>query len=231
MDEKNKKKLREVLQMYYAQVTAVDVEIGRIQKGLKELGVDDNTIIIYVSDHGDVLGSNNREIVKKYIEKNRNLSNTIRTKGKPFSTAFRIPLIISGPGVKTAGFTSDALVSSVDLVPTILDLAGIEIPEYMQGTSMAGWVTDNSGPVQPYLYIGLSDKKDAWRAVWDGKYMLSMLDYKLFYDYKNDPFETNNLYASPEATEKQKEYEKALINLAEKTGDPILPRLKEAALN
>ncbi|MDX1286267.1 MAG: sulfatase-like hydrolase/transferase [Draconibacterium sp.] len=71
MDEKTKQELREVLQMYYAQVTAVDYEIGRLEKGLKELGVDDNTIIIYTSDHGDVLGSNNKEIVQKYIETNR----------------------------------------------------------------------------------------------------------------------------------------------------------------
>jgi arylsulfatase A-like enzyme len=226
MSDDNKKKLRKVLQMYYAQVTAVDVEIGRIQNGLKELGVDDNTIIIYVSDHGDVLGSNNREIVKKYVETKRNLSNTIRTKGKPFSTAFRIPLIIKTPNIKQAGLKTDALVSSVDLVPTILDLSGIPVPEYMQGISMADWITKADGPKQPYIYLGLHNDKNAWRAVWDGKYMLSMLDYKLFYDYNNDPFETDNLYSNLDSEAKKKEYETALINLAEKTGDPILPRLK-----
>jgi len=213
--------------MYYAQVTAVDYEIGRLQKGLKELGVDDNTIIIYTSDHGDVLGSNNQEIVQKYIETNRNLSNTIRTKGKPFSTAFRIPLILQSPDTKKPGLKTDALVSSVDLVPTILDMAGIDIPEYMQGTSMAPWITEGKGPKQDYIYLGLHNNKNAWRAVWDGKYMLSMLDYKLFYDYKNDPFETNNLYSNSEVLEIQKKYESALIELAEKTGDPILARLKE----
>ena len=231
MNAKTIKELREVLQMYYAQVTAVDFEIGRLQKGLKELNINDNTIIIYVSDHGDVLGSNNQEIVKKYIETNRNLSNTIRTKGKPFSTAFRIPFIVSAPNIKVQGLESDALVSSVDLVPTILELAGIEVPEYMQGLSMADWITKGEGPEQPYIYLGLHSTKNAWRAVWDGKYMLSLLDYQLFYDYKNDPFETDNLFANPEASEKKKEYETKLIELAEKTGDPILPRLKEAFTN
>ena len=231
MDEKTIKELRKVLQMYYAQVTAIDVEIGRLQKGLKKLGVDDNTIIIYVSDHGDVLGSNNREIVKKYIETNRNLSNTIRTKGKPFSTAFRIPFIVSAPNTKQAGLVSDALVSSVDLVPTILDLAGIDVPEYMQGTSMAEWITKGTGPEQPYIYLGLHNDKNAWRAVWDGKYLLSTLDYKLFYDLEKDPFETENLFLNSDAQEKKKEYEAKLIELAEKTGDPILPRLKEAITN
>jgi len=231
MKAEQKQELRKVLQMYYAQVTAIDYEIGRLQKGLKELAVDDNTIIIYVSDHGDVLGSNNREIVKKYIETNRNLNNTIRTKGKSFSTAFRIPFIVSAPNLKVQGLETDALVSSVDLVPTILDLAGIEIPEYMQGTSMADWTTEGDGPKQPYIYLGLHNNKNAWRAVWDGKYMLSMLDYKLFYDLEKDPFETNNLFANPDSEEKRKEYEVKLIDLAEKTGDPILPRLKEEITN
>jgi len=228
MDEKTKAKLRKVLQMYYAQVTAVDQEIGRLQKGLKELGVDDNTIIIYTSDHGDVLGSNNKEIVQKYIETNRNLNNTIRTKGKPFSAAYRIPLIIKSPNMKQPGLTTDALVSSVDLVPTILDLAGIELPDYMKGTSMAEWITQASGPEQPYIYMGLHEGKNAWRAVWDGKYMLSTLDYKLFYDFENDPEETNNLYANPDAKDIQEKYETALLKMAEKTGDPIFPTLKEA---
>ena len=68
-----------------AQVSAIDHEIGRLEKGLKELGVDENTIIIYTSDHGDVLGSNNQEIVRKYIETNRNFNNTIRARS--YSTA------------------------------------------------------------------------------------------------------------------------------------------------
>jgi len=228
MDQKTIQQLRKVLQMYYAQVTAVDVEIGRLQKGLEKLGVDGNTIIIYTSDHGDVLGSNNKAIVQKYIETKRNLNNTIRTKGKPFSTAFRIPLIIKSPETKQAGLQTDALVSSVDLVPTILELAGIDVPEYMQGISMADWITEAKGPEQPFIYMGLHEGKNAWRAVWDGKYTLSALDYKLFYDFETDPGETNNLIENPAVKDVQKKYETVLIELAKKTGDPILPALKES---
>ena len=231
LSEDEKLKLREILHMYYAQVTAVDFEVGRLQNGLKELGADKNTVVVYVSDHGDVLGSHNDEIVKKYIDTNRNVDNTLRTKGKPFATAMRIPFIIAGPGVKEPGLVSDALVSSVDLAPTILDLAGLEVPEYMQGKSMAGWFRDGQGPDQPYLYLGLHSDHNAWRAVWDGQYLLSMLDYKLFYDHVEDPYELKNLYNKPEFDKKQKEFESILINLAKETGDPILPRLEESARN
>ena len=231
LSEEDKQELRRILQMYYAQVTAVDFEVGRLQQGLKELGADKNTIIVYVSDHGDVLGSHNTEIVQKYIETNRNVSNTLRTKGKPFSTAMRIPFILAGPGVKEPGLVSDALVSSVDLAPTILDLAGLEVPDYMQGKSMADWYRTGKGPDQPYLYMGLHDNHNAWRAVWDGQYLLSMLDYQLFYDHSKDPYELDNLYDNPEFSDKRKEYESILINLAKETGDPILSRLEESVKN
>ncbi len=231
LTEVQKQELRELLQMYYAQVTAVDFEVGRLQQGLKKIGADKNTIIVYVSDHGDVLGSHNIEIVQKYIETNRNVSNSLRTKGKPFSTAIRIPLILSGPGVKEPGLVSDALVSSVDLAPTILDLAGLDVPDYMQGKSMANWYRTGSGPDQPYLYLGLHNNHNAWRAVWDGRYLLSMLDYQIFYDHTKDPFELNNLYENPNFISKRKEYESILINLAKETGDPILTRLKISIKN
>lgn len=226
-----KQELREILQMYYAQVTAVDYEVGRLQEGLKEMGVENTTLVVYVSDHGDVLGSHNVEIVNKYMETNRNINNTLRTKGKPFSTAMRIPFILAGPGIKQKGLVSDALVSSVDLAPTILDLAGIDVPHYMQGKSMAGWYKEGQGPKQPYLYMGLHSNRSAWRAVWDGRYLLSMLDYQIFYDHSKDPFEMNNLYNNRESAEKRKEYQSILIDLAKETGDPILPRLEEAAIN
>lgn len=226
LTEENKRELRRILQMYYAQVSAVDHEVGRLAEGLEELGVDDNTIIVYVSDHGDVLGSHNADIVQKYIETHRNVNNTLRTKGKPFSTAFRIPFIVSGPGVEKPGLVSESLVSSVDLVPTILDLAGLDIPGYMQGESMAEWYFNGHGPDQPYLYMGLHDNHNAWRAVWDGQYLLSLLDYQLFYDHARDPHELDNLFYDPDFESKRKQLESELINLARKTGDPILPRLE-----
>jgi len=231
LSNKDKRKLRSLLQVYYAQVSAVDYEVGRLQQGLKDLGADENTIIIYVSDHGDVLGSHHREIVDKYLSDNRNINNTLRTKGKPFSMAFRIPLIIKGPGIKNPGMECSALVSSVDLAPTILDLAGIKVPEYMQGKSMSGWYYQGEGPRQTHLYMGLGNDHNAWRAVWDGQYLYSALDYKLMYNHSVDPFEVDNLYDNPDYASKRKELESTLLQLAEETGDPILTRLEESLSN
>lgn len=229
LSEEDKKELREILHTYYAQVTAVDFEVGRLMKALETMGADDNTIIVYVSDHGDVLGSHNAEIVKKYMEDNRNLNHTIRTKGKPYAPAFRIPFILSGAGVKEAGLVTDALVNSVDIVPTILELAGIEVPDYMQGTSMSDWYRKGKGPEQPYVYLGLQTNEHAWRAVWDGQYLLSELKYQHFYNHENDPYEMHDLYNNPEYQAKKDELESVLVDFATRTGDPILSRLKSGS--
>ena len=231
LTEDKKQELRKILQMYYAQVSAVDHEVGRLVEGLKHLAVSDHTIIVYVSDHGDVLGSHNADIVQKYIETHRNTNNTLRTKGKPFSSAFRIPFIVSGPCVKNPGQVCESLVSSVDLAPTILDLAGLDIPDYMQGKTMADWYRKGQGPEQPYLYMGLHNNHSAWRAVWDGNHLLSLLDYKLLYDLSRDPDELKNLYNDPDSEAKRKELESVLIKLAGETGDPILPRLEATVQN
>ncbi len=224
-------KIREILQVYHAQVTAIDFEIGRIEKSLKEMGVDDNTIIIYTSDHGDVLGSHHEEIVKKYIRDGRSIKSTLRTKGKPFSMAFRIPFIIKGPDIKEKGLVSDVLINSVDMMPTILGLAGIEVPDYLQGIDMSDWYATGNGPKQDYLYLGLRDVKNAWRAVWDGEYFLSELAYDNMYNTEKDPMELDNLYRNTEYIDKKKELQKELVKLAEKTKDPILPKLIDAITN
>ncbi len=128
-DEKN---LRRIYQIYYGQVTAIDFEIGRILSGLRDLGVDHNTIILYTSDHGDKLGSHCSP--RKF-----------RGKAAPFASAFRIPLIIRWPDKIKPKQVHNCLVSSVDLAPTILDLTGLSVPTAMQGDSMAGWCLEDKG--------------------------------------------------------------------------------------
>lgn len=122
---------------------------------------------------------------------------------------------------------SDALLNSVDMVPTILGLAGIEVPKYMQGTDMSDWYRKGKGPEQKYIYLGLRDVKNAWRAVWDGEYFLSEMAYSNLYNTEEDPMELNNLYENPAYEKKQKELNKALIDLSKKTKDPMSTILEE----
>ncbi len=228
LDDETSSAVRALLQIYYGQVTAVDDEVGRLMRRLKELNVEDNTIVFYVSDHGDVLGSHSNDIRKKYQRENDARTNIIRTKGKPYMTAMRIPLIIRWPAAIAPDRVNENLINSIDLAPTLLDLAGLDVPAVMSGTSMAGWCISGDGPVKESLYLGLwgTNDKNAWRAVFDGRYTYSNLDFKLMYDHQKDPFEMKNLFGDPEYAEVQKDMEAKLLKLVQSAGDPIFPRLK-----
>lgn len=210
------KELRRIYQMYYALVTAIDHEIGRLLKGFEDLGIADSTIILYTSDHGDKLGS--------HCTPRR-----LRGKGAPYATAFRIPLIIRWPRKIKKNQISDALVSSVDLTPTILGLAGMKVPDVMQGISMADWCMRDNGKSNEAVYLGLggADGKDGWRAVWDGRYVFSPIRFNILYDHQTDPYEMNNLFDSAEHDQVRRRLTSLILKMAKETEDPMLPLLEK----
>lgn len=206
--------LRRLWQVYYGQVAAIDHEIGRVVDGLSRLGVLENTIILYTSDHGDRLGSHTGPDGK------------LRGKAAPYATAFRIPLIVHWPDKIKPSQVSGALVSSVDLTPTILDLAGLRVPGRMQGDSMAGWCLQGDGPRNEAIYLGLGTAKGGWRAMWDGRHVFSQGRYKVLFDHRKDPHEMRNLYESSQDRRLARGLNRTLLTLAEKTEDPALPVLQ-----
>ncbi|MGK6343669.1 sulfatase [Chryseobacterium sp. DT-3] len=118
-------KQRDLLHAYYASVSYTDAQIGRLLDALDELGLSENTIVVLWGDHGWKLGEHNSWCKQSNYE--------IDT---------RVPLIISGAEVKAKGKTSDALTEFVDIYPTLCDMTGIKIPDYLQGTSMKPLLTD-----------------------------------------------------------------------------------------
>jgi arylsulfatase A-like enzyme len=111
---------------YHRVITAMDFQIGRVLAELDRLGLFDNTIVVYTSDNGYFWGE--KELIDKRF---------------PYEEATRIPLIIRYPsGIKNPGRISDALALSVDMAPTLLELAGIQPPAKMQGVSLAPVLAD-----------------------------------------------------------------------------------------
>ena len=188
--------LRRAMQIYYAQVASVDHEIGRIRDGLEKLGVADNTIVIYTTDHGDTLGNNgpNRARMERLPEKP---GIWFRSKGIPDACSSLTPLLVTGPGIRPG--KHEHLSSSIDLAPTFLDLAGLEIPESMMGQSVAP-LCRQAGPAPDNrpIAMGLGNR---WRSVFDGRYLYR--PGALLYDRKNDPWETENRIGGDPALEKR----------------------------
>ena len=185
---------------YYANVTFIDEEIGKIIQALKDKGMYDNALICYVSDHGDMLGDHYHW-----------------RKTYPYEGSTHVPYIIKWPesfGIKE-GIKVDEPVELRDLLPTFLDASGAQIPEEMDGLSLLALV-DESRKHTWRQYIDLEHatcyaKENYWCALTDGKIKYVWNFYtgeEELFDLSKDPGELRNLVS-------EKHYRKMLADLRE----------------
>lgn len=201
---------REDLSGYYAHVAALDEQLGRIQTVLEESGLMDDTVFVYTSDHGDMVGSHGEQ-----------------RKQKPWDESIRVPFVIQFPG-HTRGTTIDRPINVVDLMPTLLGFADIDIPESVEGCDLGpllrGKEPDGDGSaltmcISPFAeYTGLP-----WRGVQTSRYTYTRrLDGPwLLYDNESDPYQLTNLIDSPEYQPLRNELEAQLVRLLKKRDDPF----------
>ncbi len=116
--------LRRLAAIYYGQVSFVDAQVGRVVEALDGLGLREDTIVVYMSDHGDYLGEHRM----------------VRKGSAMYDCLVRVPFIWSWPE-RFPPAVSGALVEEVDVLPTLLHFAGVEVPPYVQGRGFAGVVT------------------------------------------------------------------------------------------
>ncbi len=142
------KTVRQDIARHYTNAARMDTQIKTVLASLKEDGLLDNTIIMFFGDHGDALPR-----AKRWI----------------YDSGIKIPLIISGPGVKNG--VDEQLISGVDLAPTVLSLAGVEIPDNIHGKAFLG--AQKADSVRKYVFAGrdrMDNKYDMIRAVRDDRY-------------------------------------------------------------
>ncbi len=131
-DHFSDEELRLARQGYYGQISEVDAQVGRILDALDELGLREETIVVFTSDHGEWLGEHLRY-----------------GKGYPaHDQCSRVPLLFRWPGALTAGRTVHSLVEAVDVLPTLLELIGVQAPPHLQGASLAAHLRGEDGPVK-----------------------------------------------------------------------------------
>jgi arylsulfatase A-like enzyme len=183
------RELRAARQGYYAMVSEVDHHVGRILGCLEELGLSENTIVIFTSDHGEWLGEHLRY-----------------GKGYPgHDCVSRVPFIVRWPGVlANPGRTSHALVEAVDLAPTLLDCAGIPIPYHLQGRSFLGIL----GILEDRAYARASEcarasaltEMESWKTVRTDRfrYVAEANGRESLYDLDNDPGAYHNVAGDPD---------------------------------
>lgn len=177
---------RRVLHGYYANVSQVDDAMGRVLDKLDELGIRENTIIVYTSDHGEFAGEHGM------IEK---------APGIGFRCVTRVPSIWSWKGHLQEGETRDALVESIDFLPTVSKLAGIPLPNWVDGCDISS-VLEKDDDVRD---IAVTENA-VTKTIHTKKYKFTQYlpemnngkDFGELYDIEKDPWELKNLYFDKE---------------------------------
>ena len=184
---------REHFRDYYAEIELIDDQFGRLLAYLERTGLRDDTIVIFMSDHGEMSGDHGLYWKGAYF----------------YEGLVHVPLIISCPSVFKQGLQCDALVELVDIAPTLMDAAGLEVPYFMQGKSFYGILTGEADPhhfkdaVYSEFYHCLRGTHEDIDATmyYNGRYKLVIYHGKEFgelYDHETDPNEFHNLWDKPE---------------------------------
>lgn len=195
---------REHIAAYYAAIEHLDEQMGRILSR-----VDDNTIVLFLSDHGDMLGSHGTML-----------------KRKPWEESARVPMIFSWRGGLKGGWRTKTPISHIDVVPTLLGLAGASVPADMPGHNFAGYLRTRQGP-SPSLAMLMSHTKTEgdefapWRGLRTERYKYARFKDKpwVLYDLAADPFEQNNLIGMKVMNSMMREFDREIEQWMEKTAD------------
>ncbi len=207
--------LLQAQQGYYGGISAIDKEFARLLKTLDDNGVTDNTIVVYTSDHGDMMGSHGH-----------------MAKQMPHEESCRVPFLVRLPERKGHGHSSDALFASVDIYPTLCGLAGIPVPRHCSGrdfsslmrgegkfqeTEMVFLMNDQGPPTRQEIdvqtYRGVRTKTHTYAVQLDGRWCL--------YDNLADPYQMKNLVRDAAHKALVEKLDAALIAWSNAAGDPF----------
>ncbi len=205
---------RQCLHGYLAAISYVDACIGRVLEELDRLQLTDKTIVVLWGDHGYYMGEHGW-----WGGKHNN-----------YEGATRSPLIIAAPGRKALGKKTDAIVEFVDIYPTLVELAGLPLPEGLEGTSLVSLLDD---PDRPWNKTAISEYPKGGRlgtALRTNRYRYvewrdktgQLVDQEL-YDHQKDPEENENVAGKAEYAERIKQLERLLETARRSKKAPLEP--------
>lgn len=199
------------MQDYLGTVAAVDDGVGRLLDFLKQQGLDENTIVIYTSDQGFYLGEHG------WFDKRFMYEESLRT-----------PLVIRYPTEIKAGMRSDALVQNLDFAPTLLDYAGVKIPDGMQGKSFRKLLNGEQKKWRDVIYYTYYEYPSIHMVkrhygIRTERYKLMHFYYDVdeweLYDLEKDPQELNNVYQNPSYKKVREQMHQKLAKIRKQYGD------------
>ena len=197
---------RRCARYYYGMVSMIDECVGRVLGRLEELGLRESTIVIFTSDHGEMLGDHGRW-----------------AKGNIYEQSVRVPFVMAGPGIP-AGMTCPALIESVDVFPTLLDYAGVEMPNHayrVRGRSLRPLVEGTDTRIKDAVFSQLPDwimvRTDRWKLGYGYPAGDCYTDVParytgILFDLANDPDERHNRFDDPACADVRNDMLRRLVD-------------------
>lgn len=214
--EKEEQRLMEQLKDdyygYYSMISGCDDCFGQVLDALKSLGLEENTIVVFTSDHGDLHYSHGRPWPKSY----------------PEDEAVRVPLLVRHPGFTPENKRTRLLFGTLDFMPTLLAMMGIDPPAYCHGNNLAHAIRsgdEDAVSSQPLFYF-----LPSWRGVYTHRYTYAdnasmdptAQECRVLYDRETDPYQQVNLFDSSEHENIRRQMRLLSADWLKKFGDPNL---------
>lgn len=213
------RRMTDYLEDYYGALSAVDDSLGRIMAWLREEGLEGETLVVFYSDNGFLIGEHG-----------------LIDKRNAYQASVRVPMVVSAPGLLPQGATNEVRVRNLDLAPTFLDLAGVDPPDQFEGKSFLPVATNGISAdewgvpdfVYEYYWEWTFPMTPTTFAIQRGplKYIQyhGVWDIEELYDLANDPRETQNLIDDPDYYDEVIELRAGLYEgLANEAGGHVVP--------
>lgn len=209
---------RQLLAGYYAHCTALDDCLDTLRRTLAATRLDQHTLLVFTSDHGDLLGAHGG-----------------RNKQQPFDESIRVPLLLHWPdGLGTRGRKLDGLINSEDLMPTLLGLCGVPIPPTVEGLDFSGYLRGGQNPSDGATLISCAAPFGQWTRKAGGReyrgirtlrhtYVCDLSGPWLLFDNQADPDQLHNLVGNPECARLEAELDAVLRRKLAAAHDDFLP--------
>jgi arylsulfatase A-like enzyme len=216
--EAERAKARKSLAGYYAHCTALDESFGELRRTLQESGLEENTLLVFTSDHGDMLGSQGAY-----------------NKQRPWDESIRVPLVVRWPkGLGVKARQLEAPINSEDLMPTLLGLCDVAIPKTVEGLDYSRYIRGGRNPGDGATVILCASPFGQWLRRDGGKeyrgvrttrytYVRDLAGPWLLYDSQTDPFQTNSLANQPKYSRLQASLDALLTRKLKERHDEFLP--------
>jgi len=202
MNAEERSRLEQWQQVYYAMTANLDWNFGRLLDAVNKANTTENTLVVFTSDHGEMFGAHGR-----------------RAKNIFYEEACRVPFLVRWSHAIPAGHVTDVCLNTPDIMPTILSLMGLPIPEAVEGMSLSHCALGEEGPEPEAAFMQGMGTTAAWvnghewRALRDKRFTYAVYRVdgsELLFDNQFDPYQMRNLINDPKYSEKHEYFREML---------------------